>query len=294
VRKANGSSTKLSNDYRSYSDPRLSPDGKRIALHLFDQDNDIWILDIARGAMNRLTFDAKEDETPAWSPDGQSIAFAGYLRDGSQNRAVFRRRADSSGSEELIWQNPNHSHVTDWSPDGKSILVEVADPKQRSDIFLIDVASKTARPLIATPFSESSARVSPDGKWIAYLSDESGRGEIYLQSFPELGHKTLISVEGGGQPLWSRDGRTIYFRSEKDFASASIDMTGGTIQAATPTILFPDTFMRPQAVNHTTYEVFPDGSFLLFAVPDDVINTQGAVIAVFNWLDEVRRTITGQ
>ena len=294
VRKGDGTRTKLHDSHRSFSDPRLSPDGKRIALHLFDQDNDIWVLDIDRGAMTRVTFDQREDETPVWSPDGQWIAFAGYVRDGSQNRGVFRRRADGSGGEELIWQDLNHSHVTDWSPDGKSILVEVADPRQGSDIYSIDVSAKTARPLIATPFSESSARVSPDGKWLAYLSEESGRGEIYVQSFPGLGRKTVISVDGGGQPLWSRDGRTIYFRDEKTFSSARIDITGGSIQAATPATLFPDTFMRPQAVNHTTYEVFPDGSFLLFAVPDDGVNTQAAVVAVFNWLDEVRRTIAGK
>ncbi len=294
IRKADGATTKVYDGFRAHSDPRLSPDRTKLALHLFDQDNDIWILDIARGAMTRMTFDAREDETPAWSPDGQWIAFAGYMRDGSQSRAVFRRRADGSGAEELIWQNPNHSHVTDWSPDGKSILIEVADPKQRSDIFLIDVATKTARPLIATPFSESSARVSPDGKWVAYLSEESGRGEIYVQSFPDLGRKTLISVDGAAQPLWSRDGRTIYFRGEKNFSSARVNVSGETIQASTPATLFTDTFMRPQAVNHTTYEVLPDGSFLVFAVPDDVINTQGAVIAVFNWLDEVRATIKGQ
>jgi len=291
VRKANGSNAKLLDTTRSYSDPRLSPDGKKLALHLFDQDNDIWILDIGRGAMTRITFDAKEDETPAWSPDGQWIAFAGSVRDGSPNRAVLRQRADGSPGEDLIWQGPNHSHVTDWSPDGKSILVEVADPKQRSDIFIIDVATKAARPLIATPYNESSARISPDGKWVAYLSEESGRREIYVQSFPQLGRKTLISVNGGEQPVWSRDGRTIYFRNEKAFAAARIDVTGETIQAATPTVLFPDTFLRPQAVNHTTYEVFPDGSFLVFAPPDDRANTQSAVVAVFNWLDEVRSKI---
>ena len=289
---SSGSRSQLYDVARSYSDPRLSPDGKRMALHLLDQDNDIWILDIARGAMTRLTFDPREDETPVWSPDGQWIAFAGSLRDAAQTRAVFRRRADGSGAEEILWQSPNHSHVTDWTPDGKSLLIEVADPKQRSDIFVIDAATKTARPLIATPFSESSARVSPDGKWVVYLSEESGRGEIYVQSFPALGRKTLISVGGAAQPLWSRDGRTIYFRGDKAFASARIDLTGDTIQAASPATLFPDTFLRPQAVNHTTYEVFPDGSLLVFAPPDDGANRQSAVIAVFNWLDEVRATIT--
>ena len=160
--------------------------------------------------------------------------------------------------------------------------------------MLVDVAAKTARPLIATAFSESSARVSPDGKWVAYLSDESGRREIYAQAFPGLGHKTLISVEGGEQPLWMKDGRAIYFRTEKAFLSARIDVSGEAVQPGAPTMLFADTYMRPQAVNHTTYEVFPDGSFLLFAVPDEVINTQGEVVAVFNWLDEVRRTIAGK
>ncbi len=129
---------------------------------------------------------------------------------------------------------------------------------------------------------------------MSYLSEESGHGEIYVQAFPGLGHKTLISVDGGEQPLWMKDGRTIYFRNDKAFLSARVNLTGETVQAAAPTMLFADTYMRPQAVNHTTYELFPDGSFLLFSVPDDVINTQGTVVAVFNWLDEVRRTIAGK
>jgi Tol biopolymer transport system component len=294
VVRPNGTASKFHDAVRRYSDPRLSPDGKKLALHLIDEQDDIWVLDIGRKAMTRITFDADEDETPAWSPDGQWIAFAGYVRDGSRARGVFRRRADGGGDEELLWKDMNHSHVTDWSPDGKSILIEVADPKQRSDIYVIDIATKTGRPLIATPFSEASARVSPDGKWVAYRSEESGRGEVYVQAYPGLGQKALISVDGGGQPVWSRDGRTIYFRSETDFRSAHVVVSDAAIQASAPTVLMPDRFVQPQAVNHTTYEVFSDGSLLVFAPPEDGVSTQGAVIAVFNWLDEARAKIAGK
>ena len=294
LRKPDGATARFNDLVRAYSDPRLSPDGKKIAFHLFDQDNDIWVLDIGRGALTRITFDPNEDETPVWSPDGQWIAFAGYVRKGSQDRAVFRRRADGSGSEEMLWHSPNHSHVTDWSPDGKWIVIELAHPERRSDIVLIDVETHTARPLLETPFSESSARISPDGKWVVYLSEESGQAEVYVQSFPELGRKLLISTRGGGQPIWSRDGRTVYFRNETAFASARVDVSGGTIQAAAPATLFPDTFMRPQAVNHTTYEVFPDGSLLLLSQPEAAAGIRPSLIVVFNWLDEARTKIAGK
>jgi hypothetical protein len=290
VVKPTGTSSKLHDAVRKYSDPRLSPDGKNLALHLFDEQDDVWVFDIGRKAMTRITFDADEDETPVWSPDGQWIAYAGYVRDGSRARGIFRSRADGSGAEELLWKNMNHSHVNDWSPDGKSILIELADPKQRSDIYVIDIATKTGKPLIATSFSEASARVSPDGKWVAYRSEESGRGEVYVQAYPGLGQKALISIDGGGQPIWSHDSRTIYFRSEKDFRSARLAVSGG-VQASAPTVLMADSFLQPQAVNHTTYEVFPDGSFLVFAPPEDGVTAHAAVIAVFNWVEDVRTKV---
>jgi serine/threonine protein kinase/WD40 repeat protein len=286
----------LSDTVRAYSDPRLSPDGRQLALHLYDQDNDIWIFDMARGAMSRLTFDPREDETPAWSPDGRWIAYAGYVPGGGADRAVLRRRADGSGAEEVLMKGPTHSHVTDWTPDGRSLLIESAEVERRSDIVMVNVADRTVTSLIATPFSESAARISPDGKWMAYQSDESGRLEVYLRSFPGLEAKVQVSTGGGEQPVWSRDGKWVYFRTATDIARSAMVPSGAAMQVGSPATLFADNFLRPQAVNHTTYEVLPDGRVLVFDVTDDAAARATAVeiIGVFNWLDEVRRKVTRQ
>ena len=290
VRGLDGALSPLAPDVRMHSDPRLSPDAKRLALHIVGGQDDIWIYEIERGAMTRFTFEPGEDETPAWSPDGQWLAFAGTVR-GGDGRAVFRRRADGSGAEEVLWSSLNHSHVNDWSRDGRSVLAEVVDPKRRSDLVLIDVTAKTMAPLIATPFNEAAARVSPDGHWVAYHSDESGRAEVFIQAFPSLGHKVQVSIGGGEQPAWSRDGRTLYFRSESEFKSARVESGAGKIELSAPVTLFPDTFLRPQVVHHTTYEVFPDGRMLLFRHPADVSARDAVVVGVFNWLDDVRRKL---
>lgn len=275
----------------AYSDPRLSPDGRHIALHIFDQGNDIWIYDIGRGTLSRLTFDPREDETPAWSPDGQWIAFAGAKRDSGTDRAVLMRRADGTGAEEMIWSGPNHSHLTDWSADGRWMLIEVADPQRRSDVVLIDVRAKTGTPLIETPFNEAAARFSADGKWIAYHSDETGRSEVYVRSFPGLLGRIQVSTNGGEQPVWSRDGRTLYFRTENEFRSAAIAVAGSGLQVGAPVVLFPDTFLRPQVVHHTTYDVAADGSFLVFNPPPVAVNRADSVIGVINWLEEVNQKV---
>ena len=289
LRGPDGSLVALDTDVRMHSDPRLSPDAKRLALHVLGDQDDVWIYEIARDMMTRLTFAPGEDETPAWSPDGRWVAFAGLVRGGT-DRAVFRRRADGSGTEEVLWSNANHSHVTDWSPDGRWVLVEVVEPSRRSDLVAIDVTSRTATPLMTSPFNEAAARVSPDGKWLAYQSDESGRSEIFVQAFPALGNRVQVSNGGGEQPVWSRDGRTLYFRTESEFKSSRVDVASGAIEVSAPVTLFPDTFMRPQVVNHTSYEVFPDGRLLLFDAPPNVHEIVATgVVAVFNWLDEVKR-----
>ncbi len=294
LRTPRGSLDSLSDTVRAYSDPRLSPDGKRLALHLFDQDNDIWVFDMARGALSRLTFDPREDETPVWSPDGQWIAYAGYAPGGT-DRGVLRRRADGSGAEELLFKGPDHSHVTDWSPDGKSLLIENADVERRSDILIINAADRTAKPLIASPFSEAAARISPDGKWLAYASDDSGRMEVYVRSYPSLEGKVQVSTVGGGQPIWSRDGRAVYFRTETTFARAAVTPNGQSMQVESPVTLFADSFLRPQAINHTTYEVLPNGNVLVFEPTGDAAARVAAeVIGVFNWFEEVRTKVTRQ
>ena len=286
-----GEGAPLSLEARSYSDPRVSPDGKLIAVHLQDEGNDVWVADPGRGALTRLSFDPNEDETPVWSPDGRSIAW-GSDRPGLI-RGIYRRAADGSGSEELVWSLDRHAHVRDWAPDGRTLVIEVQDAKTGGDILRVNLAGKpAASSYLQTPFNERNSRLSPDGRWLAYVSDESGRDEVYVQSFPEPGNKVQLSTTSGDQPAWSRDGRTIFYRgagkmNEVSFQSGAPPAVG----ASRP--LFDDRFETPQAGTHTGYDVLPDGRFLMIEVPNAQRKgvTRGEIAFVFNWFEELKARV---
>ena len=287
-----GAATVLPGAVRHYSDPRLSPDGHRLAVHLTDQQDDIWLNDLSRGTLTRMSFGAAEDETPAWSPNGNWIAFSGACRGSPARRCVFKRPSDGSGEEQVLWEGDLHTHVTDWSPDGKTLILDAAHPVTRVDVYLLDASPQDARqqlrPYVASAFVEAAARVSPDGRWLAYASNESGRQEIYIQSFPTSGGKVQVSTDGGIQPVWSRDGRELFFRSNTELMVARLGAADRP-SFETPTPLFRDSYLRPQSEGHTTYDVFPDGGFV-FIESTERGGTVPSLIAVFNWLEELKTT----
>ena len=180
--------------------PRLSPDGTRLVLN---RQQDVWVLALERGTLTRISSAPGEDETGAWSPDGRSVAWTGSRA--GEKRGLFRRRADGSGPEERLWSDERHLHVASWTTAG--IVVTVADPKTGWDVLLVAADdSGGAKPLLDAKFNETSPRVSPDGRLLAFVSDETGRNEIYVQSFPEPPGKVQVSIAGGVQPVW-RPGR---------------------------------------------------------------------------------------
>jgi serine/threonine-protein kinase len=289
--RATGVAVSLSRTVHEYSDPRVSPDGRRLALHLQDEGDDVWAFDIGRDALTRLTFEPGEDETPVWSPDGRWIAFSATR---GEKRYVIRRPADGSGGEDVLWALSDHAHVSDWSPDGRSLVVDVYRAKTRTDIVRLELGEKpTPHPFLETPFDESSGRVSPDGRWIAYRSNESGRDEVYLQPFPNGGGKVSISNGGGAQPVWARDGRALYFRSDSDLMVARLGAAPAPAFLP-PVAVFKDRFARPQGAAHTTYDVFPDGSFV-FLEPTNQPEGRAAptpnVIAAFHWLENLEMRV---
>ncbi len=286
---ASGAASPLGSNARRYSDPRIAPDGQRIAFHIMGEDDDVWVLDASRDLLTRVTFDRREDETPAWSPEGTFLAYAGFARDGT-DRVVLRRRADGGLGEEILLKSPHHIHVTDWSRDGRFIVLElVQDPRNRDDVAFLELDSDGKpkgglRTLFGSQFAESSGRVSPDSKWIAYRSNESGLDQVYVQPFPEGGSKIQISSGGGAQPVWSHDGRALYFRAPRSVMVARVkDQKDLTFE--TPAALFEDRFARPQSISHTTYDAFRDGTLLFIdplASPDaDMDNA--VILATFNW-----------
>ncbi|MEO6325550.1 MAG: protein kinase [Thermoanaerobaculia bacterium] len=281
-----GGAVALSKSPHQYADPRVSPDGRSIAFHVQDQANDVWTFDPARDSMTRFTFEPAEDETPVWSPDGQWLAFSASRGD---QRFVYRRRSDGSGPEEVLYACKEHVHVTDWSPDGRTLLVDIFGATTRMDIVRLTLGEKpTISPYLVTRFDESSGRISPDGHWVAYRSSESGRDEIYVQPFPAGGAKMQVSTEGGIQPVWAKDGRTLFYRSMTEVMAAKL-IPGETIAFQAPQPLFKDRYERPQGAGHTTFDVFPDGSllFLESAEPPERAGVSHSVVATFHWLENL-------
>ena len=282
-----GTTTPFPGDTRYFSDMRVSPDGRRAAVHVQDEENDVWVVDLARGTLLRLSTAPGEDETPAWSPDGRFIAWTGSRPDTA--RAVFRRPSDGSGAEEVLCKTDVHLHVNDWSPDGRTLLLQLNEPTDGPGLYNLDLASRELRPFLQTRFREHSARISPSGRHVAYVSDESGRDEVYVQAFPEGGGKLRVSTEGGGQPLWSRDGRSIFFRDGRSVAAVRFE-AGSPTAASPPEALFPDRFDSPQVGTHTGYDVFPDGRLLMSEAaeaPSPTPARQTEIVFVLNFLQNL-------
>jgi len=282
---------------RNFDQPRVSPDAQRVAVHVGAEGSDIWTFDLSRGALMRQTFEAEEDETPMWSPDGQWIAYASTR--GSQ-RTVFRRRADGSGAEETLSSAPlpTHNHVEDWSSDGRMLLIGTAEALTgQADLTVLPIdGDRTPKPLLRTRFSESRARVSPDGRWVAYVSDESGRGEVYVQAFPSLQGKWQVSTGGGVQPVWSRQGSELFYRGQGSLMSVGIS-SAASFSPGVPRKLFDDRFYGSYTPagegGHTNYDVSPDGRRFLMVkdVADDQTSVAPQIVVVQNWFEELRRLV---
>ncbi len=237
------------------TDPRVSPDGRLLALQT---GGDVWVHDIGRATLSRLTFEESTDETSAWSPDGRWIAWA---RNIGAERRVLRKRADGAGAEETLWTTNRHVHVAGWTPDDRALVVFVEQPSTKWDILLLPLGEKAApRPLLASPFNELTPALSPDGRWIAYVSDESGRDEVYVRPFPSLDGKWQVSTSGGNEPVWARNARELFF-----------GMSGG-------------------GFGHVDYDVSPDGRFVMVVRPAQP-STARRLVVVQNWLEELRQRV---
>jgi Tol biopolymer transport system component len=163
-------------------------------------DQDVWVVDLDRGTRTRISSAGGAAETATWSPDGQWIAWAA-LRAG-EARGLFRRRSDGSGPEERLWSDGRHFHVASWSPQG--LVLTVDDPTTGWDVLLLDPDDPgEPRPLLSTPFNETSARVSPDGRLVTFVSNETDQSEVYVQAFPEPRGKVQVSIGGGPQSMTS-------------------------------------------------------------------------------------------
>jgi eukaryotic-like serine/threonine-protein kinase len=198
-------------DPADYQTTRLSPDGSRLAVELHDVRSgtgDLWIIDLATGQKSRFTFDGMHNNEGVWSPDGRQLVFVG--RPNGVRNLHLKPVDGSTGDEPLL--APGHDRMPlDWSPDGRHVLFREDDPDTNMDVWVLRMPERRPIPFLRTPFREEDAKFSPDGRWVAYMSNETGRDEIYVASFPEGTAKRKVSLNGGRAPRWSRDGKEFFF-----------------------------------------------------------------------------------
>jgi eukaryotic-like serine/threonine-protein kinase len=270
-------------------DVRLSPDGKRAAIQLLDHrggilNQDIWVVDLERNIPTRLTFDPTIEDDPVWSPDSSRLLFTSE-RDG--RRDIYQKASNGAGGEELLLKSDSRKEAQDWSVDGKYCLYTVADATTKSDIWLLPLfGDRKPYSLVTTRFREFHPRFSPDGRWFAYVSDESGRLEVYVQSFPASGGKWMISNGGGGQPVWRRDGRELFYINPERKLMSVVVKADATFQASIPQPLF-DTRIDDFRSN-SRYDVAPDGQRFLINVPLEA-PTAPPIIVVLNWTADLKK-----
>jgi Tol biopolymer transport system component len=204
----------------SYGFLRLAPAGRRVAFRRgnIGANWDLWTFDFSRSVMTRLTFDPGTESYPVWSPDSRHIVFAAS-RDGSSD--LYRKEAAAGGADQRLTREPGVKAATDWSPDGRFILYRTTEPAG-FELRTLDLQNGRTSPAFQSAKGISSARFSPDGKWIAYASNESGRVEVYVQAFGRAGGKWQVSNAGGNHPTWSADGSQIYFVTAPGLASVSV------------------------------------------------------------------------
>ena len=280
---------------RAYIYPRISPDGTRIALDIRDQENDIWIWDVKRQTMARLTFDPGLDRAPVWTPDGRRVIFSSQRGGLASGGNIFWQSADGSGTVERLTESPNAQYATSVSPDGAKVLLRDDSPKTRRDVGMVAPgANRQTQPLLQMPFDEENAEVSPDGRWLAYQSNESGQSQVYVRPFPQVDSgRWQISTMGGSRPAWARTGRELFYLDNNNLMTAVPVQTSPTFSAGNPKKVFEARYLVPN--NARTYDVSADGQRFLMIKSVAEARDAGApppsIVVVLNWFEELKQRV---
>ncbi len=242
---------------------RLSPDGSRVAISVGTPQPDVWVLDLVRNLSTRLTF--SNSAVPIWSPDGKQI----YYRN---EAGIYRKAADGSGEEELVRKGTGQSALQSISPDGKHLLFG------DTDILSLPLAGEPKpEPYLQSTFQESDAAFSPDGRWVAYRSNESGKGEIYIQGFPERRGKWQVSSSGAGRPHWRADGKELFWSATADqtLMAAAVDLQATGVRVGPAVPLF--------RMSSVSFQPARDGKRFLVQEPEGGQTTDRPMTVVLNW-----------
>ena len=278
---------------RVIRNPALSPDGGRVVVSAFEEwtNQDIWVHEVDRALKTRLTFDPGNDDFPKWSPSGEEIVFSSN-RTGSGD--IFSRAADGGSEPVSLVSTPLPEFPSAWSPDMKYFLYVAVRPETSADIWYLERKEREdgfdSRPFLQTAFRETNSRLSPDGRFVAYLSDESGRGEVYVRPFPQGGGKWQVSANGGRSQLWSKDGKELFYVEGETLMSAAVSTTEG-FAAGSVKPLFEHPGLGGGG-SSSTFDVSVDGQ--RFVVVEDLESEEGeeakplSIHVTENWFEEFK------
>lgn len=268
----------------SVSNQKISRDGKRIAVAKVDpqtRTRDIYVIDIARNTSSRLTFDPGEDQYPIWSADGRRISWNSN-RDGGVT-AIYQKLASGVGEDELLLKSDAPISPSSWSPDGRFLLYNRTDPKTGNDIWVLPTeGERKPYVFLQTPFSESAPRFSPDGKFVTYVSQDQGRSEVFVQTFPASGNRWQISNNGGRASAWRSDGKEIFFVSAENKLMSVDVTTGDGFEVGIPKPLFDLMPLGAVSFGNVNFAPSLDGKQFLLTHQRETVGTLQYVV-VQNW-----------
>jgi serine/threonine-protein kinase len=274
----------LHEDLSNPEAPRASPDGRRVVVTQVDAGHsDVWVFDRRDRTLTRMTFEGN-NRYPTWSPDGRLLAYS-HLPEGIFERDILTVAADGSGRPDTLYAGTGEQWEVEFMPDGDGMLLRQGGTGTGRDIWLVPGGGRDAEEFLVTEFNERSIALSPDGKWLVYASSEAGRDEVYVRPVPGPGGKRQVSVDGGTEPMWSRDGRELYYRGRDDKLYAVPIQVSPNLSVGQREPLFDDRFAK--LLNRTNYDVMPDGRFVMLKGGDDPTN----VVVVLNWFEELKERV---
>jgi Tol biopolymer transport system component len=280
-------------DTGPFNGPELAPDGQRVAIGRgVAGDIAVWLMEAEVGVWSKLTFNPSSENSPVWAPDGSRLAFVAN-RDRPRLTQIFEKPSDGVGDERLLFASDSNAvRPLDWSRDGRTLLYDNQDPKTDGDLWALPVGGdRTPFPVVQTPFLEDQGQFSPDGQWIAFRSNRSGREEIYVQAFPGPAGSQLVSTHGGSQPRWRRDGKELFYVAPDDrLMVVSIDSAAGQkLGTGKPMPLFRTRLVGTDLPKQQ-YAVAPDGQRFLMNVLAEETNVPPITI-VQNWDQELKQRV---
>lgn len=274
----------------SYLYPRISPDGRTLAVEIEGPNHDVYFYDFARTVLSKVTTDGLSHD-PVWSPDGARLAFRSWQSGGM---TLWMMRSDRSSVAERLDPAGTRQSPVSFSPDGQFLAFDQKDPDTGDDAWVLPLQGpRTPQAVAHTRFGEGSMKFSPDGRWVAYSSDESGKPEIYVQAFPGPGPKVQISNDGGIDPVWRRAGGELFYRSGDKMMAVTV-VTSPYFKASAPRQLWEGTYSQGIAascgmpgVSSSNYDVTADGQRFLMVRDEDQSAASTRIVVVLNWAEQL-------